>query len=1034
MEEHVNISAEYAGALKVPLVNREAILEEIGQAIRDRPRPWVFYITGLGGMGKTILVREVLAQLQEGGAWREPDILPAREEVDLYHPETHSPEGLMRAIRAVLNPGSGYFSHYLQERERLEQYQQDLTRARDVAAQREALSEAFLEDFVRLTQDFRPVLALDTAEVLLYESDEIQALLGLEEASIEARGWLIQRFLPAIGNAVVLIAGRPEPPALAQELRQALGERLREVQIGPLDEADTLAYFDAVATAAEAASRPNVAALIRHLDRDTRRVIHLYTEGRPILLSLVIDYLAIADRLVPAMGATLEEANRLTAEELQQTRQTVEADIVRALLEAHRPADQAILALAWARRGLGAPLLARMIQVSEDQAQALLDELVKLSFVKVRPQGNIYFLQDEMYDLLQRHALDHLLPIEKQQALTILEKHSAEEVRRARSAYQAVQRAYFAGPTPPSPADLEEARVALRRAIADHVYYSLQLDAVRGFETYYRYAEEAFQASDESLDLEIRDELLRYLQRASQENREKIKARATWDAGLRWVKRLIVKGQYPRAEEIARRLRDECASLMRAAGPLAETELDIWEGWLFAYLGQNLDRPEKGLRTALETLKASPAQDAPLQEQEETFEAWYRRVLRANALNNLGYLLRVRGRYRQAIERYRAALPEWRELKNETEHANTLNNLAWALAELGEFDQALRYAQDALELRQGLGPRYPLALSLNTLGLIQVRSGQPERAMENCGQALAIFSDLRQRRGVGLACTALAEACRRVTHMPGLRDPHRDREHLRQAASYAEEATKIFSQEVAETLRLIEALIELGCVYRDWAHLRPSYTSDEDPTREVLAEKGEKALREAAERAHGLLAHHEIEALVNLAWLRYYVNDPKGARRIIEDEVYEYAKEYRTLEDSRLSDPPDPNPFIWAQLGKSHLLLGQIAFDRYQQLDQQRKESGVASEAAREALQEAARHFTLLLAYDEKFARDFRDLRAGLDVIYRDLRKLNLEELRTVYQAASQTAREFRLTSPVRMLDFLERSFGLRNGAEQDRL
>lgn len=1022
------LSAEYVGALRVPFVNRAPLLEKIRQAILDRPHAHVFYITGLGGMGKTYLVRQVLAHLQKGGAWHQPDILPASREVDLYHTDTHSPEGLMRAIRAVLKPGLGYFSEYSIERDRLERYRQDLERARDAARQRQNVSRAFLSDFARLTGDRRAVLVLDTAEVLLYESDDIQRLLGLDEASIEARGWLIREFLPALENAVVLLTGRPEPPALVKELREALGDRLHEEKLGPLDEADTIAYFDAAARAANAIGRARTAEQIAGMSTETRRVIHLYAEGRPILLSLMIDYLTVADRLLPSVRVSLQEALRQSPEQLQQTRQAVEADIVRAIQEADRSADQAILALAWARRGLDAGLLSKMIGVNLDQAKGLLQEISDLSFVKVRPPDNVYFLQDEMYKLLQQHSLDRILPVQKERDLRILVQHSSEKVGQARQEYRQVQEAYFVGRGRVASAELAEARLALRRAIADEVYYRLRFDAVSGFEWYYRSAEEAFQSSDESLDLEIRDELLQFLQRARPEEVELIRARATWDAGIRWVKRLIIKGDYPRAQEIAARLRTECAHWMQAAGPLAETELDIWEGWLFAYRGQNLERAEAGLRRALATLDG-------LTPSAGTFDAWYRQVLLANAENNLGYLLRVRGRFGEAIEHYRAALPLWRELKNETEHANTLNNLAWALAEVGDFDQALRYAQDGLEMRQRLGPRYPIALSLNTLGLIQVRNDQPTRAQENCQRALIIFQDLEQQRGVGLACIALAEALRRMTGVPGLPDPQRNVTLLRQAEVYARRAMDIFTREVAEKPRLIEALIELGCVYREWARLRPQYDSVEDGSQQELAERGEYALRRAATEAHGLLTHKEVDALVNRAWLRFYVKDTVGARQIIEGEVYPLAQEYRIVEKQGPPELPDSNAFLWVQLGKANLLLGQIAFDEYRVKYDELKQAGADTAAVTYLLQEAARYFTLSLAYDELFASDFRDLRAGLDVIYRDLKVLNPAELRIVYEATRETAKDFGLdrSGSSRMQVFMEKSFGLKNGNQKVR-
>ncbi len=1018
MEE--SFRAEYAGALRVPFVNREPLLEKIHQAILDRSRSYVFYITGDGGMGKTYLVREVLRHLRKDGDWHQPDILAATAEVDLYHMETHSPEGLMRAIRAALKPGIGYFGNYLKERDRLERYRQDLENSREVGRQRRRVSEAFIADFAALTNDRRVVLALDTTEVLLYEHDDIQRLLDLEEAGIEARGWLIGEFLPAIENTVVLLAGRPEPPALAEDLRRAAGNRLEEVSLGPLEESDTIKYFDAAAHTARAVGKTRVAEQIESLDRETRQVIHLYTGGRPILLALMIDYLTVADRLLPAVRVSLQEAQSQMPEQLGHIRQSVEADIVRAIQEAGRPADRAILALAWARRGLDATLLSRMIGVEPEPARGLLRELQDLSFVKVRPPDNVCFLQDEMYELLQRHCLDKLLPMQKESDLDILVQYSYEKVEEARQKYWEAQKAYYAGQGEAGSAELAEARLALRRALADEVYYRLRLDPIQGLEAYYRCAEEAFRSSDEDLDLEVRDELLQFLQKAPPEEAQPIQARATWDAGLRWVKRLIVKGNYRRAQEIACRLRAECAGWMQAAGPLAETELDIWEGWLFAYLGQELERAERALLRGLKALEEfAPA--------EGTFDAWYRQVLMANAHNNLGYLLRVRGSFRKAIEHYRAALPLWRALKNETEHANTLNNLAWALAEVGEFDQALRYAQDGLEMRQRLGPRYPIALSLNTLGLIQVRNDQPTRAEENCRRALAIFHELEQRRGVGLACIALAEALRRRTRVPGLEDIQRNIALLRQAEIYAREAMDIFTREVAEKSRLIEALIELGCIYREWARLRPRYESKEDPKPQELAERGEYILRRAAKEAHELLPHREVDALVNLAWLRHYIKDDAGAAQIIEGEVYSLAEAYRHLESPELPAIADPNAFIWVQLGKAKLLLGQIAFEKYQAQYERLKRQGVDTAEAIPLLQEAARHFALSLAYDELFADHFRDLRAGLDVIYRDLKGLNPQEFQIVYEEVKRTAKNLKLDQrgPSRMQVFVERSFGL---------
>ena len=164
----------------------------------------------------------------------------------------------------------------------------------------------------------------------------------------------------------------------------------------------------------------------------------------------------------------------------------------------------------------------------------------------------------------------------------------------------------------------------------------------------------------------------------------------------------------------------------------------------------------------------------------------------------------------------------WRELRVEFEHANTLNNLSWSLAETGDFQSAITYCDDGLTYASQIGTSLSVALSLNTLGLIETRNGQPERARFRCEQALGIFRDLEQPRGIGLACTALAESLRRMTGVPDLLTDEQALKNLELAEQYAKEAVGIFTDTVKERLRLVEAYIELGCVYREMARRKKS--------------------------------------------------------------------------------------------------------------------------------------------------------------------------------------------------------------------
>ncbi len=1013
---------DYTGVWATPkLINRKPILNEIRKAVRDRGAPYVFYITGRGGMGKTFLLREVLRRLREG-PWSEPEVLAAQDVVDLYHPPVHVVEGLCRAIRAVLRPGLGYFADFQQERERLARIRRDLD-LRDIGWQEERMLHAFREDFRSLEDDYRVVLAFDTAEVLLYEPDPVQQSLALAPQGIEARGWLIERFLPSLENTIVLIAGRPGPPRLREDLRAALGERLIERTLGPLEEPDSLDYFQTVAQVAREQGSEVVAARLEAIPEETRRVIHLYTEGRPILLALTIDYLAVADRLLPEVQTPLEEARAMSSDQLRQVRERLEREIVRAIQETGRPADEAVRALAWTQRGMNARLLARLLETAEEEAERLLESLRPLSFVKVRPADNRVFLQDEMYALLERHVLSRLPEARARWVYDTILRFYNEEIEEARQELQRLQA------DPEAPLDLlERTRVRLQNAIAERVHYALRRDPEQGFEAYYQAAEEAFIASHRALDMQLRVELLEFLSQASQEATATIADWSTWDLGVRWIKRSIVSHRYDEAVQIATRLRVEVTDLMERLGPVAEAELSVWEGWARTYAGQGLDLAEGRLRTAIEALDRLQPRTP--------FERDQQRALLARAYNSLGYLLRVRGRFREAVEQYRRALPLWRALGPafESEAANTLNNLAWALAETGKFGQAIRLCQDALEIRRRLGPRYPVALSLNTLAMIQIRNDRPDQAEELAQRALAIFFELENWRGIGMSSRALAEALRRKAWLPYQYTPEQQEELLRKARRLADEAVAIFTHRVEERSRLIEALIELGCIYRDWVRIHPLASALEATAREEMALRAERTLQRAAEEAGETFPHLRVDALVNLAWLYFYAGQPEGAEETVE-EVFQSLPADFFITPERGVPRRDLSPaFFWVQIGKAHMLLALMAMDRfrsaYERLRAEGKSREEALDATRDLLQKGVEHFTLALAHDVLYAPDFRDLRRGKDLFYQSLKGLNPAELRLAYETARQVERECRLDeNPARQL--LEEYFGLPEAYEE---
>jgi len=1032
--EKREILTKYPGARVTRLVNRKDILDEIREAVRDRSgKTYVFYITASGGTGKTFLAREVLRCCREDEEWAVPDLLVAKEEVDFYHHQTHSQEGFMIALLEALGPGPGFFGAYREQYENLKKVKYDLRGAlSELRREQERLVEAFLEGFAEMTGQRRPVIVLDTVERLVHLPDRLQEALGLEwGGEFGVWDWLFNTWLPNLRNCVVLICGRPREQFTA-DLRRALQDhdhiRLVEHTLEDFQEEDeTLDYFRAVEEQAKKEGDGEALRRLESIPEETRRVIHHLAGGHPITLALIIDYFLVTGRLIEAAKTPLEEARRKSDAELRELRDQVEADVVRLLQEMGRPADEAIRAMAWAPKGMDAELLARMIGIEEGEAKVLLQALAGLSFVKIRPANQRAFLHDEMYALMEKHVLGPLPQKHGQEVRGIILDYYEQKIEEARAEVARLGQMEreeitldwlgieITAPGPPrDPAALLDAQNHLYDLLVEELYYRLQRDPLSGFAAYCEYSEEAFLAYDASLDMRLRDELFDFVNKVFKKqevSRGLKRGFVEADAAMRWIRRYVYGGQYDRASTVIDSLRTSHRDLLDRGGPLAWAALDVWAGWVAAYRGEELDQAEKNLQEAIERLRRF--------QPKEDFEKHRRQLLLTRAHNTLGYLLRVQGRYGEARDVYRASLPFWRGLKLEAEHANTLNNLAWAEAEAGNLGRAKRYCQDGLKLRQKLSHRYPWALSLNTFGLIEVKDDQPHRGRVHCGQALVIFRDLGMPRGIGLAYIALAEAYRRCADTPEVYSPPQKAQLLGIAADLADQAVEIFRHEVLEPLRLVEALLELGCVYRNLARLRCEHPKAVGDSLEDLIQKAEDALRETAELAADSFPYRQVDALVNLAWLYFWVEmEESKVEQVLEEALAPIPEEYYFTKGG----PPAverPNTTFWVQMGKAELLRGLLALKAYR--SEPRMPGGVRDEGLWKQVTE---HFALALAYDNLFAEAFRDLRRAKDTMYENLNGINVEELRALYRVVDETAQKYQFEKPPAMLTFLEDYFG----------
>jgi tetratricopeptide (TPR) repeat protein len=1037
--------SEYIGArATAALVDRKPSLGKIREAIEDGRQSYVIYITGLGGIGKTCLVRDVLRRCRPKGEWywREaPRLVAAQEVVDFYHTDTHSIEGLTHAFWRLLGPSRGELVRYERKLLEFERRKQDIEELlQEVSEYREQIAEAFLADLNSVADSYRLVLALDTAERLLYDTGRIQQVLGTEgearEEGIDVLPWLLNEFLPGLRNSVVLLAGRPTSGLLLKDLRRTLGDRLIELELrGFQTREDASSYFDAVVEVARSQEEYEIADRIAGMPPDIREVIWLYTGGRPILLSLMIDYLVVANELLPLVKVPVEEARSKTAGDLEEIADKIEADLVTVFQNTGRPDDEAIRILGWARRGLNAEMLAYVADMDVGEAEKTLERLSTLSFVKKRPDDDRYFAHDVFGEMLDLHVLAKMPKRRRDATYRRILHYYEKEIDKARKRVEALRgaiqeeegrRENLLAPETPRQAEnkmaLRGALGQLYRLMPEEVFYRLRLDAVGGFRAHYVYRKEAYWTNDERLAMELRSEILQYLSEHAEDDHFNGLRRSDveLDSGLSWMERRLRRANYKGAVQIADDLLERCTDLFEEGDPLDRAQLDAYKGLALAYDSTQLDLAEGLLVEAIETFRSF---DHP-----SSFQMWRRDAALADARNALGFLYRTKGLYRRAVAAYQQALPLWRSLAEgeqastmrraiEAQHANTLNNLSWALAWLGRYQRAEFACKDALGMRQELGPLGPIAFSLNTLGLIQIKNDHPREGRGCCEQALEIFRDLEQPRGAGLARIALAEALRRMASELDPSGLDRKRRLLHESRDHAREAVYIFTHEVKELTQLIQARIEQGCTYRDlaWVH---SQAQEDEPGRRDLVEKGEDALRLAIQGGaeEPALRHLVIDAQVNLAWLYAYVGWDARAEEELREAIERVPEEYHITPQQGLPDSELPQSFLWVQMGKAHLLLGELAIGRYRRC---------TGEECLHHLEKAAQDYTLSLAYDELFAPRFRDMRRGMEHIYEALKKLNRrEEFPAVYRGIDKAAEKYDLGTPTRMHQFLDESFG----------
>lgn len=976
-----SLSERFTGLYATPeLVGRQDILDQIQDILSDSsPESKLIFLSGLGGIGKTRLLKRSLEL-----ARMLPNCRVAEDVLDFNHIDLHTPIGLVNSIFEILTPPFDCFQSY-------QSAYQALNRARlsgnvvELEKLRADATEKFDQDLRKLTGTHQVVLTMDTAERFVYGLPGWQDEIPLADAWT----WLIEK-LPGWQRVVVIVAGREEARPAIEKIKASRPTLVKEIQVGPFSLEESLEYFDKVAQLANSKREYHLAERLQNLPRDIKQGAHAYSLGRPILLSLLVDYLSfpgesnLPDLLRQAPSKQLDENDYRSFEE--------------ALFERLRDVElgETLIALGRAPKGVDDELLASLLDVPRAVARKRLMDVQNLSVVKIRPENQRTFLHDEVYALLQRLVYDSGYDAlnQKKAFEAIKFYYSALKERNLQRLNELYAPVEELGRESLDMKTLGEAHTERQALLGEIMYYYLRDSLDRGFRAYYRFSHEAIMARDAQMDLQLQAELLSYLSRPPAPILEDGMAVDMVLANLkiRPVARFWADGKYAEGIETAHKLIEAVKKDWGGRFPVLLACAHAWTASLHLLRGKLDDKPEAQKHLAKVYL-ALPESDV-LQPFAETYNPnailWYEKAVLAMTYRVDGYRKRQLGFMKDAVTEYQKAAALLREVDLLIEMATTMNDMGFAQAELGEWHDGRANVTDALRIRRELGPRVPVALSLNTLAIIDVREGQYPAAREKSERALSIFRAFSFKRGIAMALTTLSEATRRQAGTGVLLSSDERIKLLREARDHAREAISLF-QDLNETARQVEALIEIGSACRDWVwQLTNSPRSSDNLER--IQKESENSLTQAAELAkkHGI-TYLRVDAEVNLAWLKYYLIGP-------DDEIADRHPLYTVIDETERAFPSESEmekqPQVWAQKGKLYVLKGHLDYLQFEQ--QRKKEPKGISETLRGNLKNLASNYARGLEYSSRFSPDYQGMRQAKNGISDKLKPLNAAEMRVI--------------------------------------
>lgn len=947
-------------------IGREENLESLLQYLRG-PGFHLISISGEYGYGKTRLLDRLLERAKNP----QPAVALPSVKIDLYESKHHTPGGLAQAIVDCFKDYAEYFQDY----EKLKIEHEDAKVAGNVGKAQSTfwkMLDACIGGLSALSQTHGLLLLLDTAERWVYPNLDD---LPFPATSAPAWEWLRDKVCPKLKRGLVVLAGRP----VIKDLSLPATNR---VELQPFNLGETKDYIEK--------NRSHFNLEPPRFSQQEIQRLHRLSQGRPILLALFLQLIAHGDQ-------------RISQETFSSEPENFEQFLVQHLMQSPT-LGELLRAVGRAPKGVDLELLANMTGYAKEELNPGFEILKELSFVKTFEGNPRLFLHEEMYAILGRHVYsardaDQAEASQAAQGIHAYYKYHTSELNtdigKLYSAYGAendeLKKKQLAR-------KIDEKTNQLETFNVDFAYYRWRhrskVDVAEdpidmGLRRYYRLAHEAATSNEVNLLVLLRAELINFIH--DLENQEEKGNRQPWLPflkGFTHLQRVLEKVAMGKdyknlAEQI---INEMLPALNKIEGLSPEQKkvlsglLTAWRGHVLMYAGEpDYETARKHFERVIQSLKDWP----------ETSELrWLAHAALVFAYRQRAFLFKRQGWFKKAIQSYKAALEANRGQDFNFEEAMIRNDLGDTQVLIGDFNNAKLALDDALKLRMKMKSGARLALSFSTLSRYYNALGGYHDALifAERGKNLAFVVG----RNTALARIAQAEAIRRYARQELADDPELQKSKLDEAFELVNEAIQGLEGR-GEPALLVEAYLELGCIYRDRIRLQ----SNEEDSQKDFAQ-AEENLKKAAEMSlqrNPPIPYRAADAMANRIWLGLFAANSEFTQQAAKEfeqlsfwKPFDISKKGEYLHAKKMAKS-DKRPLLQF-IGKYHVAMGTHALG---------KDKPITEENA----EEVAWHWMLGLEYSRLFADQFRGLDAARKTIYKDLNKFNPEELRRLSTAVS---------------------------------